>query len=250
MMAEKKQANWWLRAAKKFRTTLLTGIVVLVPIGVTLAILEWLFSWMAGFLVGPIGRSLTGWAWMQKFLVAHPKMGEPIAWWIASIISVVALVLLVYLVGLLGGLVVGKRIIKAVERALSRVPLVKTIYGGIKQIVEAVSLPNRQAFKAVVTLEFPAKGMRTLGFITGHINVDGQDFYRVFIPTVPNPTTGFFEICSPDRFQLTDISVEDALKTVISGGILAPPFVTSSAAAPDPKQFMAATDGEAPRAET
>lgn len=241
---KKKPTSWGHRTGRNIRRALLAGIVVLLPIGATLAILKWLFSWMAGFLVGPIGRSLAGRAWMQKLLVAHPKMGEYVAWWIASIISVVALALLVYLVGLFGGLVAGRRIIKAIERALSKVPLVKTIYGGVKQIVEAVSLPNRQAFKAVVTLEFPAQGMKTIGFITGNINVDGKDYYRVFIPTVPNITTGFFEICSPDRFQLTDMTVEDALKTIISGGILAPPFVKTTATAPDPKQFVAAAQAD------
>ena len=243
-MDDKRQATYWQKARKNIRRIMLTGIVVLLPIGATLAILTWLYNWTAGFLKGPVAYLLKRWAWAQQLLAVHPKAGETAVWWVSSIVSVLALVALVYLVGFFAGLVVGRRIIKALERALMRIPLVKTVYSGVKQVVEAVSLPNRQAFKAVVTLEFPAKGMRTLGFITGHINVDGQDFYRVFIPTVPNPTTGFFEICSPDRFQLTDISVEDALKTVISGGILAPPFVKSFAAATDPRQFLAATDKE------
>ena len=238
---KQERKSWLNRASRNWRRVMLTGLVVLLPIAATVAILQWLFFWVAGFLVGPIRTWLDNWPWLRQ--------GPPLARWVsrhaelwASAISVLTLIVLVYLVGVLSGLVGGRRIIRGIEKTLMRIPLVKTIYGAVKQVVEAVSLPNRQAFKAVVTLEFPAQGMRTIGFITGHINVDGQDYYRVFIPTVPNITTGFFEICSPDRFQMTDMTVEDALKTVISGGILAPASFKSIGMAPDPKQFVAAVE--------
>ena len=210
-MAERRRLHTRIR--NNIRGRLISGMLVLVPIGVTLLVMKWLFSWMAGLLQEPLTRLL-------KHYKLEPQHWEYYAW----AVSILALLVMLYFVGVLARMMVGRRIIRAGERALMRIPLVKTIYGASKQVVHSVSLPDRTAFKAVITLEFPARGMRTIAFVTGIIKgIDGKDYYKVFIPTTPNITTGFFELVLPEKVEVTSLTVEEALKTIISAGILAPP---------------------------
>ncbi|HUT61495.1 MAG TPA: DUF502 domain-containing protein [Phycisphaerae bacterium] len=209
-MAERRRLH--TRLKNNIRDRLISGMLVLVPIGVTLLVMRWLFARMAGLLEKPIREVL-------DYLKWQPTYWEYYAW----AVSILALLVMLYFVGVLARMMVGRRIIRAAERPLMRIPLVKTLYGATKQVVSAVSLPDRGAFKAVVTLEFPARGMRTIAFITGTIKgIDGRDYYKVFIPTTPNITTGFFELVLPEKVEVTSLTVEEALKTIISGGILAP----------------------------
>jgi uncharacterized membrane protein len=92
-----------------------------------------------------------------------------------------------------------------------------------------MSLPNRAAFKSVVIVEFPRPGFKAIGFLTGRIQgLEGETLYKVFIPTTPNPTTGYFEIIPPEEVTETNMTTEEAFKMIISGGMVAPEFLSAA----------------------
>ncbi|MCL0053084.1 DUF502 domain-containing protein, partial [Dehalococcoidales bacterium] len=130
---------------------------------------------------------------------------------------------LIYLVGVIASNVVGRKLIHYGESLLRRVPIVRQLYTGIKQILESFSAPGKTGFMQVVLVEFPRKGMRTIGFITNESSdKSGKKLLNIFIPTAPNPTSGFLQIAGEDEIIRTDISVDDALKMVVSAGRMSP----------------------------
>lgn len=207
-MSEKKP-SLKARIARVVRNRMLSGLLVVVPVGFTILVLKMLYGWTSGFLDGAI----------RPLVEEHfPELIDYL-----PVISIVALILLVYLVGGIAAMVAGKRLISMVEAVVLRIPLVKSIYSAAKQVMEAVTLSERGAFKAVVMMEFPRPGIRSIGFLTGQIkDVEGRQMYKIFLPTAPNPTTGFLEIVSPEQVQFLDMTVEDAFKMLLSGGIIAP----------------------------
>lgn len=92
-----------------------------------------------------------------------------------------------------------------------------------KQVIKALSMPNSKAFKSVVLVEFPRLGFQSVGYLTGTIKIpDGREFSKVFIPTSPNPTTGFFELVPSEEVVELNLTMEEAFKMIISGGMVAP----------------------------
>ena len=186
----------WL--GKKLRTQFATGILVVVPIGVTILILVWIFVTLDNVLQ-PIIRSI----WGRTF----PGVGFG------------ATIVLIYLAGVIASNIVGTRLIHYGESLLAKVPVVRQLYAGIKQILEGFSKPGKTGFMQVVLVEFPKEGMRAIGFITNEsYDKSGERLLNVFIPTSPNPTSGFLEIVKEDKIIRTNISVDDALKMVVSAG--------------------------------
>ncbi|MDR4505053.1 MAG: DUF502 domain-containing protein [Candidatus Scalindua sp.] len=188
------------------RKHLLAGIFVILPVGITLFILKFLLNISAGNLVA--------------ILVKYWDDAPAILLWF---ISLVIFILIVYLLGLITAHIIGRRLIVFGENIIMEIPLLKTIYGVSKQVVSSFVDQNRVTFKSVALIEFPTPGVRTFGFITGSIeDTQGQKCYKVFVPTTPNPTSGFFLIVSEDAIQHTSISVENCIKLIISGGIISP----------------------------
>jgi len=108
------------------------------------------------------------------------------------------------------------------ENAISRIPVVNSIFSTIKQITSSISEPNQQAFQKVVFIEYPRKGLWTITMVTGSsINKSGKEFYHLFVPTTPNPTSGYMLMVPKLAVTDTNLSVEEGLKAVISGGLLA-----------------------------
>ena len=129
----------------------------------------------------------------------------------------------IYITGLLISNVLGKQIYLWLEKILSRIPFVNTIYKTIKQITSHLSGPERQAFKKVVFIEYPRKEIWTIGMVTGESkNNDGELFYHIFIPTTPNPTSGYLLYIPQKDTRQTNMSTEEGMKIIISGGMLAP----------------------------
>ena len=129
----------------------------------------------------------------------------------------------IYSTGLLISNVLGKQIYAWFEKILSRIPFVNTIYRTIKQITSHLSGPDRQAFKKVVFIEYPRKGIWTLSMVTGESkNENGELFYHIFIPTTPNPTSGYLLYIPQKDTRQANISIEEGMKIIISGGMLAP----------------------------
>jgi uncharacterized membrane protein len=186
------------QVGRKLRAQFGAGILVVVPIIIAIVILVWLFNYIDN-IAQPVAQSLLG--------RTIPGLGFGI------------MVLLIYLTGLVATSLIGKRLIRYGESLLARVPMFRYIYTGIKQIMEAFATPREAGFLQVVLVEFPRQGMRAIGFVTSESRVEsGEKLLNVFIPTSPNPTSGYLEIVREIDVIRTNISVDDALKMVLSGG--------------------------------
>lgn len=207
------------RIKTNITTRFLSGMLLLIPFGVTLLIMRWLFGWVAA-LVRPLIIGLLRLFILIPFVDSLP---DSLTTFCVAVLTIVILLATVYLLGEIGQLVLGKKIIHITEKLLRRIPLVRSIYTATKQVIEAVSLPNKTALKSVVIVEFPRPGFKAVGFLTGHIQEpSGKKLCKVFIPTTPNPTTGFFEIVPQNEVTETTLTVEEAFKMIISGGIVSP----------------------------
>jgi len=218
------------RLKSNLRRRLLSGILLLMPFGVTLLVMRWLFQWLAGFL-RPIITYIPSKLSNVPLIESIPDIYISIS---VSACSIVVLLALLYLIGAIGQFVVGKRLIRAGETLLMRIPLARTIYTATKQVAQAVSLPDRTALKSVVLVEFPRPGFKAVGFLTGYIeDSSGKKFCKVMIPTTPNPTTGFFELIPVEDVIETTLTVEEAFKMIISAGILSPDLIKFSKTSPE-----------------
>jgi uncharacterized membrane protein len=200
-MSEKK-SSIGSKILKKLRGQFVMGLVLVVPLGVTAWILVWIFNGIDNIL-GQYIEKLWG----------HYYTG----------IGFGVMVVLIYLVGLIAGNFIGRRIIRFGESLLGRVPVVRPLYTGIKQILESFSSPGTTGFMQVVLVEYPRKGIKAIGFITNEMtDSSGQKLINVFIPTAPNPTTGFLQIVKEEEIMRTRLSVDDAIKMVVSAGRTTP----------------------------
>ncbi len=214
-----KDDSVWTAFRRDVGRRLASGMLVLVPVGVTLLVMRWLFAWAAS-LLRPVVRYAS--AQLVRF---HLVQDIPTALtnFVVSILAVVVLLLVVYLVGTLGQHFVGRRLIAATEKVWLKIPLARSIYAATKQVMEALSQPQGAAFKSVVLVEFPAPGLIAVGFLTGYVHdTSGRKYAKVLIPTTPNPTTGFLELVPAEKVTVTNLAVEEGFRMIISGGIVSP----------------------------
>jgi len=182
--------------------TLGAGILVVLPIGVTVVILKFFFDLLDPLLQDPILSLLPG--------PQIPGLG------------LVALVALVYLLGLVTTHVLGRTMVDFAHRILEVIPVVKSIYGTTRSAVQLLSNSDRQSYSSVVLVRFPHPGMQSIGLVTSRMqDADGDGVLAVYIPTTPIPSSGFLVMVKPEDVTHTEMSVEDAMKVVISGGLLA-----------------------------
>ena len=217
MSSSKSRA--WTKTKKDIRKRMISGLLLLLPFYVTLLVIKWLFRLVAGLLTPVIAfvlRQLLGPAAREAIPQGYISAA-------ATVLSVVVLVLLVYTIGAIAQFVVGRRMIHFGEGLMLKIPLAGTIYSATKQVVQAMSLPSKAAFKSVVLVEFPRPGFKAVAFLTGRIqDSQGRTYCKVFIPTTPNPTTGFFEIVPVEEVVETTLTIEEAFKMIISGGLISP----------------------------
>jgi len=186
------------RLRRKLRADFLTGILIVVPLGATVLILLWIFNAIDDVLQ-PIIRSVVG--------RTIPGVGFGTT------------IVLIFLIGVIASNVGGRKLVHYGESLLARVPLVRQLHTGIKQILVSFATPSEGGFLRVVLVEFPKKGMRAIGFVTNEsYDKSGEKLLTVFIPTSPNPTSGYLEIVRETDIVQTDISIDDALKMVLSAG--------------------------------
>lgn len=147
--------------------------------------------------------------------------------WIIPICAVLLTLFMLYMLGLMGASVFGRRVIRIFENIFERVPLVKTIYTSTKQIVMTLGGGQAMEFQRVVLVEFPRPGMKCIAFLTSVMkDLDsGREMATVFISTTPNPTTGYMQIVPLEEVSDTNWSVEEAVKLLMSGGVISPPQV-------------------------
>ena len=212
-----KQRNHFAR----WRANFVTGLAIVLPAVISIAVVVWLFGTVAN-----ITDTLL--IFMPKEWTHKDNGAGPMHWYW----SLCALLLAVLLIGLVGGLAryyFGKKLIELVDLALLRVPLLNKIYSAIKQVNEAFSPSNKSSFKQVVLVEFPRSGSYSVGFLTGEDHKEVQQKTRehvlsVFVPTTPNPTSGFLVLVPEKEIIKLDMSVAEGIKFIISLGAIAPDF--------------------------
>lgn len=203
----------------RWRRNFLTGLAVLLPTVITLAVIKWLFGTIASLtdlLLFFLPQSLT-----------HGDAGRGDMYWYWSLAALALAVVLVAVVGLLTRYYVGKQMLAWLDMAMLRVPLLNKIYGTIKQVNDAFSTGSKNSFKTVVLVEFPRPGTHSVGFITAEPNEAlgekaGRKLVNVFIPTTPNPTSGFLVLVPEEQVTILDLSVADGIKYIVSLGSIAP----------------------------
>jgi uncharacterized membrane protein len=192
------------------RKQLISGLLIVVPLGITFFVLEFIYVFTAGHLSSFIKEGL------------HYSSD-----YTAPIIACFLLFALVYLAGLVANVFVGRKVIALGENIIQRIPFVKSIYSASKQVVLALVFQSRGgAPKTAAVIEFPRKGMKCLGFVLGKVDfADGRTFYRVFIPTTPNITVGLLQFVAPEDVYQCEFTIDEAIKIIVSGGILGPPHM-------------------------
>jgi uncharacterized membrane protein len=187
---------------RKLRRYFITGFLVSIPLGVTIFILVWIFNTVDNLL-----EPLTIHIWGHYV----PGIGFGVT------------VVLIFLVGIIASNLMGRRLIRYGESIIGRVPIFREIYSAIKHIVDSFSAPNKTSFLQVVLVEFPRKGMRTIGFVTNEVtDKSGKKTLNVLIPNSPNPMSGFLEIVNEEQVVRTKVSVDQALQMIVSAGRMMP----------------------------
>jgi uncharacterized membrane protein len=192
------------------RKSFFAGLVVVVPLAGSVAILWALFDWVTDFL-------------LPRTLQNHTN---------AFFYRIIALTVFVFLVTAVGWVtrhVVGRRAVALAERAVARVPLLNRIYGFVKDVSNTMLSGKKSAFQRVVLVEFPRPGVYTIGFVTNETEGEAQALMNetvvnVFVPTTPNPTSGFLILVPRAQLVEMKMSVADGMKMVISVGAVTPPY--------------------------
>jgi len=200
-----------MSAKSPVRRYFITGLLIWVPVVITL--------WVLNLLV----------SMMDQTLLLLPEAFQTEHWLGVHVPGVGALltVLIVFVTGLLGANIIGQRLVSVWERALTRIPVVNSIYTGVKQVSDTLLAPGGQAFRKALLVQWPSEGMWTIAFLTGQPGGDVAnhltgDFVSVYVPTTPNPTGGYFVMMPRAATIELDMSVDDALKYIISMGVVAP----------------------------
>jgi uncharacterized membrane protein len=196
---------------KFIRRYLVAGLLVWVPLGITLLVVRLLVHWLDGTLL------LIPEAYRPEHLLGFSIPG----------LGVVVSVLIVFVTGVLAANLFGRSLVSVWERQLARIPLVRSIYSGAKQLAETLFSEAGQSFRKVLLIEFPRRGLWTLAFQTG-IDLGeaqrktGRDVINVYVPTTPNPTGGYFVMVPREDVVELEMSVDDGLKMLMSMGAVVP----------------------------
>ncbi|KGG80157.1 DUF502 domain-containing protein [Caloranaerobacter azorensis] len=188
------------------RNIFITGFLVILPIAGSLYIMYLFFSFIENLFDAPL-KGLLG--------IEVPGVG------------VILTFTIIFVIGIIARNYFGKRILHFTEKIIIKIPLVKTFYISIKQIVDTLFLKKNEAFKKAVLVEYPKEGIYTVGFITSEAPKEisektKEECISLFIPTTPNPTSGMFIIVPRSKIVYLDMDVEEAIKLIVSGGLVTP----------------------------
>jgi uncharacterized membrane protein len=195
------------RAVRWFKSKFLTGLLVLLPTVLTGYVLYRVFRWVDSIL--------------KPVTTRYPFLDIPG-------LGFVAVIVIILLAGVVGGGFLGRTLFRWFEGGLEKIPMVRSIYVAIKQVSEVFLKQERTVFKEVVLVQYPRPGIYVIGFVTSSWRFRGaggveQDFVTIFLPTTPNPTSGLFMMVPRHEVIPSDLSIEDAMKMIISGGAVVPP---------------------------
>jgi uncharacterized membrane protein len=197
-----------------FRNAFLSGALLLAPLWVTV----WFFLKFIDLLGGTFRP-------VYQDYLPQSLQRVPFFW---DFLGTVVVILLVTAFGFLSNYVLGKYFFSIGERAIRRIPAVGAVYQSVKQIVSTFGTQNRNLFNKVVMVEYPRRGCWAIGFLTNKTQAEphqlvGQDTWTVFVPTTPNPTSGFLLLLPRSDVVELEMSVGDGMKMIISGGAVIPP---------------------------
>jgi uncharacterized membrane protein len=181
-----------------------TGMFIVIPLGITIFILKYLFSFADGILGTYLDDLLTA---ITRRESHFPGLG------------MVTGAVVIYLAGLLATNVMGTQLLKWGDELLSRIPLVRSIYTSSKQLTQ-VFKEGKSSYRRAVFVEWPRPGVRAIGFVTAEMDRDGEKLVVVYVPTMPNPTSGFALFFREDEVRESGMTVEEAVKFVVSGGMM------------------------------
>lgn len=197
----------------RLRNYLITGILVTAPIAITVSLI-WL-------IVDLVDTSVEALLPVDKYPVLYLPFQIPGSGLILSLITLI-------IIGWFAAGVFGRFFVRIGENIVARMPIVRSVYGALKQIFETVLAQQSNAFRQVVLLEYPRRGIFAIGFVTGVTqgevqNLTDDTVINIFLPTTPNPTSGFLLFVPKRDLVVLDMTVEEGIKMVISGGIVTPP---------------------------
>lgn len=209
------------RKSHFLRNAMITGVLILIPLFVTYLLVAFLFN-----LLSNSGTPVLRWV-LSVFNLDGLDWLTPLI----PFINLLIVLVLIFLVGVFGTNIVGRRVLAAVNQLVMSLPMVSTIYGAVKQLVETLHGPRR-SFQRVVLIEYPRRGAWMMGLVaTPRPDVfnltSGDNLLSVFIPTTPNPTSGFLVLVPEDEVIDTDYNIEEAFKFIVSSGIVGRDFAPS-----------------------
>ena len=213
------------RLLARLRNSFLTGIVVIAPVGLTVWLIWTVVGWVDGFVWPFVPDSYQPTALVNRFLGLE---GEDRIEINVRGVGVIVFLIFTILVGWIAKGIIGRSFISWGEGLVSRLPVVRSIYNGIKQLAETVFAQSQTSFEKACLVEYPRRGIWAIGFIStstqGEVRQKshGDEMLSVFVPTTPNPTSGFLLFFPADDVIVLDMTIEDAAKLVISAGLVYP----------------------------
>jgi uncharacterized membrane protein len=219
-MAASKIRKYFRSVLQRITQRILMGTFLVFPFTATVIVLYWIVNGSDKLL--------------SLIFVDLLKLLPEITW--HPLISVILAVSFLYLIGMVSTLLIVRKALTLGERLVQRIPIINFVYNTTKQIADAISIQSQQTFKKVVMIEYPRKGIYALAFMTGQTEQADKtngNYVNVFLPTTPNPTSGFFLLLPRSEVMSTNLSVEEGVKMIISGGILTPRPLTSAVISED-----------------
>lgn len=212
-MKNSKERSFGKKIVSSIRRNIVTGLLFLLPIAITYMVLQFLFNTIDG-VVRPTVQEL-----LNRI---YPRLGNKVV----PGAGIIILVIFVYLAGLLGSNIFGRWLGKFIQRFFLRVPIVSVIYSTVKQLVESFGGEGSTGFKRVVLFEYPRTGCWTIGFLTNFTKDENNKLMAlIYIPTAPTPNSGWLSIVPVEDVYDTDLSVQEAMRIVLSGGTVAPQYL-------------------------
>ena len=204
-----------MRIFTGLRNNFFAGLLAILPIVLTIVIIRFLFNILNDILLEPIVKMLVPFLKETHLVIA------------AKVVALLLTFIIITAIGFMTRWLLARRIFLYLERLLMKIPLMNKIYSGIKEISHAFLGEKSKLFRQVVLVEYPRKGIYTIGFVASETKGEIQEktqkeAFNVFVPTAPNPTSGYLLLFPKDEVKPLDMSVEDGLKLVVSGGAFTP----------------------------
>ena len=197
---------------------LLAGVLTIIPVWITFLVFKFVLAQLSSMGMPSVVAMAKGlqktWPNLAQWLVAP---------WFQSSLAIVVTLLALYLLGWIVSRVVGKRMLALFDLLMHKIPVVQTVYGSIKKLINVLQ-QKPEGIQRVVLISFPTPEMKTVGFVTRilHDETTGQELAAVYVPTTPNPTSGYLEIVPLENLIATDWTMDEAMTFIISGGAVAP----------------------------